>query len=114
MSDEQPPGNEFDRFGRGRSPAEYKREELANVEKLADESDVEQERKRMVYLGLMLQAEEQGNPHGLVEFNRERFDRISTIIQRRRRKREIRNSLAIWISALALVVAVISLLSQFL
>ena len=61
--------NEYERFGKGRTPDQYKEEELANVDQLKHESDAELERKRkrVVYLALMFEARALGNPHGLTK-----------------------------------------------
>jgi hypothetical protein len=39
--------DEWEQFGRGRSPEKYKLEELAAVDDLKDDSDEELERKRL-------------------------------------------------------------------
>ncbi len=101
--------NEYERFGNGRTLEEYKEQELASVENLKDESDAELERKREVYLGLIFEAEGRGNPHGLIEFNRARFDKISGIVQRRHRQGNRRATIALCVIVFSLAVAAISL-----
>lgn len=103
---------EYKRFGRGRTPEEYKRQELEAVEGLEGESEFEQERKRQIFLGLMLAAEEEGNPHGLVEFNKARWDRITEIIRNREGKKGKKADIALWLSAFAIAAAVIALLKS--
>lgn len=111
--------NEYQRFGRGRTPEEYKRQELKEVEGLKDESEVEQERKRMIFLTFMLRAEEEGNPHGLVEFNKARYDRATEIIRDREGKKGIKADIALWLSGtavilsgIAVIIAIIALLNS--
>ena len=101
--------NEYERFGKGRTPDQYKEEELANVDQLKHESDAELERKRAVFLALMFEARALGNPHGLAEFNEQRLDKISGIIQHRTRRGNWRATIALWISGFALLLAAISI-----
>jgi hypothetical protein len=63
----------------------------------------------VVYLSLLLAAEVQGNPHGLVEFNRVRLEKLGNITRNRQRKTGKRVTVALMVSFVAVVIAVLSL-----
>ncbi len=100
---------EYDEFSSGLSPDEYKQAELKKLEAYENESDTELERKRLVVLSLMLLAVQQGNPHGLVEFNKNRYEILSAIVRKRERSKGIMAKISMGISLLALAVAIFAL-----